>query len=81
MADRMSAFNAKYQRTIDSNDINADNLIPSGKVSSIARGKSGKSEGTNRPGTVPSEGVVVVVVLVVVGCDGLFRRPYFAGDA
>nr|XP_040221054.2 proteoglycan Cow isoform X1 [Anopheles coluzzii]XP_040221056.2 proteoglycan Cow isoform X1 [Anopheles coluzzii]XP_049461664.1 proteoglycan Cow isoform X1 [Anopheles coluzzii] len=31
MADRMSAFNAKYQRTIDSNDINADNLIPSGK--------------------------------------------------
>ncbi|KFB43316.1 AGAP003400-PA-like protein [Anopheles sinensis] len=33
MAERMSAFNAKYQRTIDSNDINADNLIPSEKVS------------------------------------------------
>uniref|UniRef100_A0A182LT42 Uncharacterized protein n=1 Tax=Anopheles culicifacies TaxID=139723 RepID=A0A182LT42_9DIPT len=31
MADRMSAFNAKYQRTIDSNDINADNLISPGK--------------------------------------------------
>uniref|UniRef100_A0AAG5CTP2 Proteoglycan Cow n=1 Tax=Anopheles atroparvus TaxID=41427 RepID=A0AAG5CTP2_ANOAO len=31
MAERMSAFNAKYQRTIDSNDINADNLIPSEK--------------------------------------------------